>query len=60
MCRSLGFSRRPLLAAGNSNGDLPVLEFTQHPGKPALRLLVRHDDGRREFDYIRTSFRWTT
>ena len=23
--------RRPLLAAGNSNGDIPMLEFTQHP-----------------------------
>ena len=23
--------RRPLLAAGNSNGDVPMLEFTHHP-----------------------------
>ncbi len=23
----------------------------QHPDKPFLRLLVRHDDGEREFDY---------
>src|SRR6266513_4695268 len=43
--------RRPLLAAGNSNGDVPMLEFTQHPDKPSLRLLVLHDDGQREFDY---------
>ena len=43
--------RRPLLAAGNSNGDLPMLEFTQHQDKPSLSLLVLHDDGRREFDY---------
>ncbi len=43
--------RRPLLAAGNSNGDIPMLEFTHHESKPTLRLLVRHDDGRREFDY---------
>jgi phosphoserine phosphatase len=43
--------RRPLLAAGNSNGDIPMLDFTQHPGKPFLRLLVLHDDGEREFDY---------
>jgi phosphoserine phosphatase len=43
--------RRPLLAAGNSNGDLPMLEFTHHPGKPSLRLLVLHDDSQREFDY---------
>ena len=39
------------LAAGNSNGDLPMLEFAQHQDKPSLRLLIRHDDGQREFDY---------
>ena len=43
--------RRPLLAAGNSNGDIPMLDFTQHPDKPFLRLLVLHDDAEREFDY---------
>jgi phosphoserine phosphatase len=43
--------RRPLLAAGNSNGDVPMLHFTQHPDKPTLRLLVLHDDDEREFAY---------
>jgi phosphoserine phosphatase len=43
--------RRPLLAAGNSNGDVPMLHFTQHQDKPTLRLLVLHDDAEREFDY---------
>jgi phosphoglycolate phosphatase-like HAD superfamily hydrolase len=43
--------RRPLLAAGNANGDIPMLDFTQHDDKPFLRLLVLHDDGEREFDY---------
>jgi len=43
--------RRPLLAAGNSNGDIPMLDFTQHKDKPFLRLLVLHDDAEREFDY---------
>jgi phosphoserine phosphatase len=43
--------RRPLLAAGNSNGDVPMLEFAQHRDKPSLRLLVAHDDAEREFDY---------
>ena len=43
--------RRPLLAAGNSNGDIPMLEFTQHRDKPSLRLLVLHDDDEREFAY---------
>jgi phosphoserine phosphatase len=43
--------RRPLLAAGNSNGDVQMLDFAQHADKPSLRLLVRHDDAEREFDY---------
>jgi phosphoglycolate phosphatase-like HAD superfamily hydrolase len=43
--------RRPLLAAGNSNGDIPMLDFTRHEDKPFLRLLVLHDDGEREFEY---------
>jgi phosphoglycolate phosphatase-like HAD superfamily hydrolase len=44
--------RRPVLAAGNSNGDIEMLDFTQHPDKPYLRLLVLHDDAEREFDYV--------
>jgi phosphoserine phosphatase len=43
--------RRPLLAAGNSNGDIPMLAFAEQPGRPSLRLLVLHDDPAREFDY---------
>src|SRR5947208_10343611 len=43
--------RRPLIAAGNSNGDVPMLQFTNHSDKPSLRLLVLHDDVEREFDY---------
>jgi phosphoserine phosphatase len=43
--------RRPILAAGNSNGDIPMLAFTQRPGRPSLRLLLLHDDPAREFDY---------
>ena len=41
-----------MLAAGNSNGDIEMLDFTQHPDKPSLRLLVLHDDAEREFDYV--------
>jgi hypothetical protein len=43
--------RRPVLAAGNANGDIPVLEFTQHADKPSLRLLILRDDNEREFGY---------
>lgn len=43
--------RRPLLAAGNSNGDLPMLEFAHRSDGGTLRLLVDHDDADREFAY---------
>jgi phosphoglycolate phosphatase-like HAD superfamily hydrolase len=43
--------RRPLLAAGNTNGDIQMLEFAEQDDTPFLALLVKHDDGDREFDY---------
>jgi phosphoserine phosphatase len=43
--------RRPLLAGGNSDGDVPMLDFTRHADRPSLRLLVLHDDADREFAY---------
>ena len=44
--------RRPLLGRRNSNGDVPMLEFTHRVDQPALRLLVLHDDAEREFAYV--------
>jgi phosphoglycolate phosphatase-like HAD superfamily hydrolase len=38
--------RRPIFAAGNSNGDIEMLQYTR-----GLQLLVLHDDAEREFDY---------
>ena len=35
--------RRPILAVGNSNGDLPMLGYLRDAG-PTLSLLVHHDD----------------
>ena len=43
--------RRPILSAGNSNGDDEMLMYSGRPGAAALRLLVLHDDAEREFDY---------
>lgn len=43
--------RRPIVGGGNSNGDIPMLRYTGGPTRPALRLLVLHDDAEREFDY---------
>jgi FMN phosphatase YigB (HAD superfamily) len=49
--------RRPILAAGNSNGDIEMLDYTQHGDKPSLRLLLLHDDPEREFAYTSGSER---
>jgi phosphoserine phosphatase len=43
--------RRPILAFGNSNGDVPMLAYSGAESLPALRLLLLHDDSNREFDY---------
>jgi hypothetical protein len=43
--------RRPILVAGNSNGDIQMLEYAEHPSRPSLSLLVNHDDEEREFAY---------
>lgn len=43
--------RRPIVAGGNSNGDVPMLAWAGGKDRPALRLLVLHDDAEREFDY---------
>jgi phosphoserine phosphatase len=45
--------RRPVVAAGNSNGDVPMLRFAGGKERAALRLLVLHDDAEREFDYVK-------
>jgi len=44
--------RRPVLAVGNSNGDIEMLQYAGGKGRPALRLLLLHDDAAREFDYV--------
>jgi hypothetical protein len=43
--------RRPIVAGGNSNGDIPMLRYAGGKNRPALRLLVLRDDAEREFDY---------
>jgi hypothetical protein len=44
--------RRPIIAGGNSNGDIPMLRYAGGKDRPALRLLLLHDDAEREFDYV--------
>ena len=46
----LHVGRPPILACGNTNGDIPMLEFAAATGKPHLNLLVKHDDAEREYN----------
>jgi phosphoglycolate phosphatase-like HAD superfamily hydrolase len=47
--------RRPLFAAGNSDGDFEMLEWTTSGPGPRFGLLVHHTDAEREFAYDRDS-----
>ncbi len=55
----LEIGRRPIMAVGNSNGDLEMLQYTggrsasaEGGQLPYLNLLVVHDDAEREYDYL--------
>lgn len=47
----LHIGRRPILVAGNSDGDLAMMGLAAGGRKPFLNLLIRHDDADREFAY---------
>ena len=47
--------RRPILAAGNSDGDFQMLEWTTTGEGPRFGLIVHHTDAEREFAYDRES-----
>src|SRR6202012_1304323 len=49
----LHIGRRPLLAFGNSDGDLAMMRYTKAGSGPRLALLLHHDDSEREFAYDR-------
>ena len=49
----LHIGRRPILAFGNSDGDLAMLRYTKAGKGPRLALLLHHDDEEREFSYDR-------
>lgn len=47
--------RRPIAAFGNSDGDLPMLQWTAGGSGARLMAYVHHTDARREFAYDRKS-----
>jgi hypothetical protein len=52
---NLHIGRRPILAFGNSDGDLQMLQYTAGGDGARLMLLVHHDDAEREYAYDRDS-----
>ena len=50
---ALHIGRRPILAFGNSDGDLPMLRYVLAGEGLRLALLLHHDDAEREFAYDR-------
>lgn len=49
----LHIGRRPILAFGNSDGDLAMLRYVRTGAGRRLALLLHHDDAEREFAYDR-------
>ncbi|MDM0076636.1 HAD family hydrolase [Variovorax sp. J2P1-59] len=49
----LHIGRRPILAFGNSDGDLSMLRYVKSGSGARLALLLHHDDAEREFAYDR-------
>jgi hypothetical protein len=45
--------QRPIFAAGNSDGDFQMLEWTTAGDGPRLGMLIHHTDAEREFAYDR-------
>lgn len=50
---ALHIGRRPVIAFGNSDGDLAMLRYCRTGPGPRLALLIHHDDAEREFAYDR-------
>lgn len=47
--------RRPIFAAGNSDGDFQMIEYVTNGDGPRFGLIVHHTDAEREFAYDRDS-----
>jgi hypothetical protein len=45
--------QRPILAAGNTDGDLAMLQWSAASPRRTLQLVVRHTDAEREYAYDR-------
>lgn len=48
----LHIGRKPIFAAGNSDGDYEMMEYTLSGNGPSMAILVNHDDAEREYSYM--------
>lgn len=48
----LHIGRKPIFAAGNSDGDYEMMEYTLSGDGPSMAILVHHDDAEREYIYM--------
>ena len=55
VCIHKFIGQRPVFAAGNSEGDLQMLQWTTGCAGPSFGLIVRHTDAEREWAYDRDS-----
>jgi hypothetical protein len=51
-CNFMRYSgQRPILAAGASDEDLQMLQYTDRQERASLAIVIRHDDEKREYSY---------
>ncbi len=48
----LHIGKKPIFAAGNSDGDYEMMEYTLSGNGPSMAILVNHDDEVREYKYM--------
>jgi hypothetical protein len=44
--------KKPVIAVGNSDGDIEMMQYAVAGETPSLALLLHHDDPEREYSYI--------
>lgn len=48
----LHIGKKPIFAAGNSDGDYEMMEYTLSGDGPSMAIIVNHDDEEREYNYM--------
>ena len=48
----LHIGKKPIFAAGNSDGDYEMMEYTLSGEGPSMAIILNHDDEEREYDYM--------